>query len=74
MPILDQFSSSDVFAEEDNAVKSAQPNPAPQDTEEYATPDYTYSDHFEDDALYTDTETASIPQEVNSIQITISDK
>ena len=69
MPILDQFPSTESLAEEQNSAQYDQPETTPQGTEESPATDYTDFSHFDDD-----TETASLPQDVNSIQITISDK
>lgn len=69
MPILDEFPSSESLAEEQSSAQYDQPEAMPQGTEESPATDYTDFSHFDDD-----TETASLPQDVNSIQITISDK
>lgn len=74
MPILDQFPTSESLAEEQSSAQYDQPETTPQDTEEYSATDYTDFNHFDDDTTYTQGETASLPQDVNSIQITISDK
>ena len=74
MPILDKFPTSESLAEEQSSAQYDQPETTPQDTEEYSATDYTDFNHFDDDTTYTQGETASLPQDVNSIQITISDK